>query len=122
MPAMEEAKTYPGSCHCGGVRFEVTTKLEGTVTCNCSMCGRMGWVLNFVPGDAFKLVQGEELLTDYQFAKKHIHHTFCSRCGVRPFSRGQNPEGGETVAVNLRCVEGVDVAALSPHAYDGASM
>lgn len=28
--------TYTGSCHCGRVAFEV----EGTITCNCSICAR----------------------------------------------------------------------------------
>ena len=91
MPRMEELKTYQGSCHCSKVRFEVEMDLTGQfVACNCSMCGRSGTILTFVPAERFKLISGEDALTDYQFNKKQIHHLFCSKCGIKPFARGSS--------------------------------
>lgn len=93
------------------------------MTCNCSICGRAGWVLAFVPATQFELRTGHDLLTDYQFGKKHIHHTFCSRCGVRTHSHAMDPASGtDTVALNLRCVAGLDVSALSLQPFDGAAL
>jgi hypothetical protein len=114
-----DEKLHTGSCHCGAVRYEVTMKLDGLIACNCSMCGRSGTILGFVPADRFTLVAGEDSLTDYQFNHHVIHHTFCKVCGIKPFARGTGPDGAPTVAINVRCLEGVDPFALQPHQYDG---
>jgi hypothetical protein len=119
---MAEAKTYTGGCHCGAVRFKVELALEGAMACNCSICGKSGWMLTFAPAERFELLSGQEALTDYQFGKKKIHHLFCKRCGVRSFSRGAKPGGGEVAAVNVRCLDGVDLAALPVRAFDGKSL
>lgn len=116
------AKTHTGSCHCGAVRFETTVDLGQTISCNCSICRRSGMVLSFVPTADFKLVSGEESLSDYQFGNKVIHHLFCKTCGVRSFGRGKGPDGREMVAVNVRCLDGVDVDALTPVKFDGARL
>lgn len=118
---MSEAKTFTGGCHCGAVRFEVTTDLAKTITCNCSYCAKMGWILTFAPESSFTLVSGEEQLTEYMFNKKVIHHTFCKVCGVHPFGRSKNQQGEPTVAINVRCLDDVDTASLTPFAWDGKS-
>lgn len=119
---MSEAKSYEGSCHCGNVRYRVNVSLEGALACNCSICGRTGSVLVFAPISSFELVSGEDALQDYQFKKKAIHHLFCRTCGVRSFARGTGPGGKEMVAVNVRCLEGVDVQSLTIAQVDGRSL
>ncbi len=114
-------KTYTGSCHCGAVRYEVTTDLACTITCNCSICSRAGWVLNFVPAESFKLVQGEENLTSYKFNKNIIDHLFCKTCGIHSFGRGVDKDGNATAAINVRCLENVDLKSLTPFEFDGKS-
>jgi hypothetical protein len=118
---MAEAKTYDGGCHCGAVRYRVTMPLEGAITCNCSICQKTGTTLAFAPATSFELVSGGDALTDYQFGKKRIHHLFCKTCGVRSFGRGTGPDGIEMVAVNVRCLDGVDLASVPTKQYDGRS-
>jgi hypothetical protein len=114
---------YRGGCHCGAVRFTVSMPPpEKAYACNCSICGRAGWLLAFVADGAFRLEAGADAITDYQFGKRQLHHGFCKTCGVRSFSRGTSPEGKPTVAVNLRCLDGFDAAALPVHRFDGASL
>ena len=115
------AKEYKGGCQCGAVRYEVTVDLDSTVTCNCSRCGRLGSILAFTPVQNFKLLSGEAALTDYQFNKKAIHHLFCSTCGIQSFGRGAMPDGTQVIAINARCLDSVDPAALTPKAVDGLS-
>jgi hypothetical protein len=119
---MADVKTYSGSCHCGNVRFEASTDLKMVVQCNCSICSRAGYLLTFVSPEQFKLLKGEGELTDYQFNKKNVHHLFCSTCGVRSFGRGTGPGGKEMVAVNVRCLEGVDPGGLTVTSFDGKSL
>lgn len=118
------ATTHHGSCHCGAVRYSVELDLTQPVnTCNCSMCGRAGTMLAFVPPDQFRLEQGEANLTSYKFNKQVIDHVFCKTCGIKPFARGKGPKG-DTVAINVRCLEGVDVFALGASArqFDGKKL
>lgn len=117
---MNENNTFEGGCHCGAVRYRVSgLNLSSTITCNCSRCAKLGSVLSFVPADSFNLLSGEDKLTDYQFNKKLIHHLFCSICGIQSFSRGVGQDGSPMVAVSVRCIDGVDVDALSPQKFNG---
>jgi hypothetical protein len=119
---MADAKSYSGGCHCGRVRYDVTTDLAQVLECNCSHCQIKGLLLTFVPSSQFTLRSGEANLTEYQFNKKIIQHLFCKTCGVQPLARGKMPDGSPMVAVNVRCLEGVDPKALHPMPLDGRNM
>ncbi len=118
---MPDTTTYVGSCHCGAVKFEVTTALKQVMSCNCSICSRTGALMIFVPAAQFKLL-ADGPQTDYQFKKKHIHHLFCATCGVRTFASGAARNGDEMRAINVRCLEGVDIDALEVKRFDGRSL
>jgi hypothetical protein len=119
---MAETKNCTGGCHCGNVRFDVNVDLTQVLDCNCSICKKRGALWAFAPADKFALRAGDEALTDYQFGKKTIHHLFCAQCGVGAFSRGQTPDGKEVVAINVRCLDDVDVASLKTTPFDGKSL
>lgn len=112
---------YSGGCQCGAVRYEVDVDLDRTVTCNCSRCQRIGGILAFAPASAFSLTSGEGKTTEYLFNTGKVHHLFCTTCGIESFARGTAPDGTETVAVNARCLDGVDLKSLHPIEHDGAS-
>jgi hypothetical protein len=114
-----EAKTYKGGCHCGKIRFEVTTNLENVITCNCSICSKAGTVLAFVSEEQFKLESGEEALSNYQFNKKVINHLFCKHCGIKAFGRGSSPDGQKMVAINVRCLDDYDKLKVTPTPFNG---
>ena len=120
---MADVPMREGGCHCGNVRYQVATDLAKLVSCNCSICAKHGLILTFLPEAQFKLLSGAEALQEYLLNKKHIHHQFCRTCGVEPFARG-TPPGAKTpmVAVNVRCLDGIDVASLKPMPFDGKSL
>ncbi len=119
---MPEQKTHHGGCHCGKVRYEVTTDLTKVMSCNCSLCQKRGSLLTFVPASQFALASGEDALIDYQFNKQVIHHLFCATCGVLSFARGTGPDGAEMVAINVRSLDDVDLAALTLTPFDGKNV
>lgn len=119
---MSESKSYSGGCQCGRVRYDVRLDLaQPVMACNCSMCGRAGTLLQFAPASGFTLRSGGESLTDYQFNKHVIHHLFCSVCGIKSFARGVGRDGSEQVAINVRCLDEVDVDKLNVMKHDGRS-
>ncbi len=114
--------THKGSCHCGTVRYEVAMDIDDVMSCNCSICRRKGTLLAFTPEVNFTLISGENNLTDYQFGKKAIHHLFCKTCGISAFARGAMPDGTKMVAINVRCLDDVEVGKLPVKAFDGKSL
>jgi hypothetical protein len=119
---MTESKRYTGGCHCGQVRYEVELALERVYACNCSICSKTGSLLTFVPKERFTLLSGEDALGDYQFYKQKVHHHFCRQCGIRSFCRGTDPAGHDIRAINVRCLDDVDVDALTVEKVDGRSL
>lgn len=106
-------KPYRGSCHCGAVRFEADIDLaQGTARCNCSICLKSRAWMAFIPSSEFRLLSGEEVLGDYQFGRRVIHHRFCTRCGVRPFAHGADGEGNRFHAIRVNCLDGIEPQEL----------
>jgi hypothetical protein len=119
---MAETAKYQGGCHCGRVRYEVETTLEPVISCNCSICQKQGALWVFPKPEQFTLLSGEGDLADYQFNRKTIHHLFCRNCGVASFARGKNADGSEGVSINVRCLDDVDLGALTLTAFDGKNL
>jgi hypothetical protein len=117
-------KTYHGSCHCGAIRFECELDLaKGTSRCNCSACTKGRFWKAIVMANSFRLNQGADALSNYQFGRHVIHHLFCKQCGIKPFGRANIKElGGEFYAVNVACLDDVmpeELAAAPVQFEDG---
>lgn len=106
---------YALSCHCGAIRLEVDAKLDGLVECNCSTCGRTGFVHWKVPAAAVRLLSERQRLTTYVW-RDIGGHQFCPTCGTGLLRTGYP---GDRVSVNARCIEGTDVFELEVARYDG---
>ncbi len=112
---------YQGSCHCGRVAFEVEGELGTAMACNCSICSRKGSLLWFVPRDSLRLTTPEDAAATYRFNKHVIAHRFCPVCGIHPYGEGADPKGNRMAAVNIRCLEGIDLASVPVQHHDGRS-
>ena len=112
--------THYGSCHCGFVKFQVETDLADPVRCNCSFCTRRGSILQKVPAEKFSLVNGEDSLAQYG-AREFSDHFFCQQCGIHTFTRSSR-NGEDAVVVNLACLAGIDLDAVAPRLFDGATL
>jgi len=113
---------YRGSCHCGKISFEVEGDLNGAMACNCSMCSRKGSLLWFVPSEQLHLHAAENDLGTYTFNKHVIKHRFCRTCGIHPFGEGVDAKGNQTAAVNIRCLEGIELDKVPVQHFDGRSL
>ncbi len=113
---------YKGSCHCGKIAFEVEGELKGAMACNCSICSRKGSLLWFVPRERMQLLTSEQGMGTYMFNKHAIKHHFCPTCGIHPYGEGTDPKGNRTAAINIRCLEGIDLEAVPVKHFDGRSL
>ncbi len=113
---------HVGSCHCGNIRFEVEGEIESAMACNCSICQRKGSLLWFVPRERFTLLTPEENSRVYEFNKHRIKHRFCPVCGIHPYADGSDAKGNPMAAVNVRCIENIDLDAVKVKHFDGRSL
>jgi hypothetical protein len=118
---MPETQTHQGACHCGAVRYTAETDLGQVIQCNCSICSKHGLMISFVPEEKFTLLSGEGNLKEYLFNTHKVRHQFCQNCGTEPFARGTAPDGTRMVALNVRCLDDVDIASLKTTPFDGRS-
>jgi hypothetical protein len=109
---------HTGGCHCGRVRFEVFAPARIHVKeCNCSICGKSGYLHLIVPRDRFRLVSGEESLTTYTFNTETAKHMFCSVCGIKAFYVPRSHPDG--FSVNARCIDSDTIEDMTVEQLDG---
>ncbi|EIE23959.1 putative integron gene cassette protein [Coccomyxa subellipsoidea C-169] len=109
---------HRGGCHCGAIRFECDASPEITAfQCNCSVCIMKQNVHFMVPAEHFRLLQGEDKLTTYQFNTNTAKHLFCSICGVQSFYL---PRSHPTCrAVTIYCIDPGTLKNVSVEQADG---
>ena len=110
---------YQGSCHCGKIALEVEGEIDGALSCNCSICQRKGSLLWFMSRTALKLLTPEDAMSTYTFNKHVIKHHFCPECGIHPFGEGTDPNGNVMAAINIRCIDNIDLSTIPVQHYDG---
>lgn len=110
---------YNGSCHCGHVAFQVEGTISGAMSCNCSLCQRKGALMWFVPREQLQLLTPDENAGTYTFNKHVIKHRFCAKCGVHPYGEGVDAKGNAMAAINIRCIEDIELEKIPVTHYDG---
>jgi hypothetical protein len=86
------------------------------------MCSRKGSLLWFVPREQLHWLTSEEDLRTYTFNKHVIKHRFCPTCGIHPYGEGTDPKGNRMGAINIRCLEGIDLESVPVQQFDGRSL
>jgi hypothetical protein len=110
---------YKGSCHCGHIAFQVEGTLASAMSCNCSICQRKGTLMWFVPRENLHLLTPDENASTYTFNKHVIKHRFCPKCGMHPYGEGVDPKGNAMAAINIRCLENIELEKIPVTHFDG---
>ncbi|HEX3912827.1 MAG TPA: GFA family protein [Steroidobacteraceae bacterium] len=111
-------RTHSGGCHCGRVRFEVLAPAAIVVDeCDCSICGKLGYLHLIVPADRFTLLSGADSLTSYAFNTGVAKHLFCAICGVKSFYVPRSHPDG--ISVNARCIDPGSIESMSVRPFNG---
>ena len=115
---MADLKTHTGGCHCRAVRFEVDLPDAFEVEdCNCSICAMSGNIHVIVPASLFRLLKGEDQLSEYRFNTGGAKHLFCSKCGVKSFYIPRSNQDG--FAVTWRCLDNWMDLDVTINKFDG---
>jgi hypothetical protein len=116
-PASTDRVVHRGGCHCRRVRFEVDAPADiEALDCNCSICRMTGFLHLILPAARFRLLSGEDALTEYTFNTGAAKHRFCKVCGVKSFYIPRSHPDG--VDVNVRCLDAGTMASLKIVPFD----
>ena len=63
----------------------------------------------------------EDAASVYEFNHHRIHHRFCPTCGIHPYADAVDPKGNAMRAINIRCLEDIDLASIPVTHFDGRS-
>lgn len=117
---LTERATWQGSCHCGAIRFAITSDIPELTTCDCSLCRRRGAVMVKVHESDFKLLAGKAQLIEYQFHTRTARHFFCGVCGIYPFHRKRVTP--DWFGVNTACLDGFAADGIPVRETHGSAM
>jgi hypothetical protein len=81
------------------------------------MCAKKGFIHLIVPLAQFDLLTGQEDLATYTFNTGVAKHKFCKTCGIHAFYTPRSDP--DKVDVNVRCLDGIDLAAIKTVPFDG---
>jgi hypothetical protein len=109
-----------GSCHCGAVRFAITTDFPELTTCDCSICRRRNALMVRVHESKFELLAGEDHLSEYRFHTGTARHFFCKACGIYPFHRKRVTP--DNFGVNVFCLDDFEPHGIPVRATVGKEM
>ena len=103
------------------MRYEASADLSSAFLCNCSICIKKGTLWNFVPEAQFSLLAGEEDLVDCQFQKTWSTTFHAASAGWKPLLAAPCPTAAKLAALNVRCLDGIEIADLTLTPVDGRS-
>jgi hypothetical protein len=112
----------PGSCLCGGVRFQVEGTPVVVAHCHCSRCrkisGTDGLPSLAVPVEQLRILAGEELIGTWFPGPEPRGKAFCTQCGSSLFSGW--PEG-PFVAVRIGALDADPGVRPTHHIFVGSA-
>ncbi len=118
---------YPGSCHCGAVKIELTsTKQPAEMRigrCACSFCRRHGARTMGDPGGSVAFHAAPGAVSRYRFGLGITDYLLCARCGTYVGAIMED-EGRSIGIVNVNMLDIRDTFDPAPplHVYDGENI
>ena len=107
------------SCHCGAVRFEISSKPKSVTKCNCSICRKLGAKWAYYHPDEVKVICEPDASGIYMWNDRDIEFHHCRTCGCTTHYEGLGEKPRR--AVNARLMKTQDIEGVPVRLFDGAS-
>jgi hypothetical protein len=118
---------YPGSCHCGDVKIELTSAKQPAEMrigrCACSFCRRHGARTMGDPGGSLAFHAAPGAVVRYRFGLGITDYLLCKSCGTYVGAIMED-EGRAIGIVNVNMLDIRDTFDPAPplHVYDGENI
>jgi hypothetical protein len=118
---------YPGSCHCGAVKIELTSAKQPAEMrigrCACSFCRRHGARTMGDPGGSVAFHAAPGAVSRYRFGLGITDYLLCAKCGTYVGAIMED-DGRSIGIVNVNMLDIRDTFDPAPplHVYDGENV
>ena len=109
-----------GSCHCGNVRVFIPHPPVHAITCNCSICRRLGALWAPYETGAVKFEGHPQNTSSYVWGQETLRTIRCSNCGCATHWEAILPGAGAGVGVNINNFDQELVGTTPVRHFDGA--
>ena len=109
---------YQGQCHCGTVKFTLTSTPKQLVDCNCSICRRLGALWGHAQSESVSIDAPKEATSHYIQGDKTLAVHTCNTCGCTTHYESLKDDG--VWAVNFRMCTPEVVNQFRVRKFDGA--
>lgn len=118
---MDKAQIYKGSCHCGNVQFELAKMPEWLVSCNCSICKRLGTIWAHAETSDITLKYDTGATMAYVWGDKTLAFHTCKKCGCTTHWENLDDSKYSRMGVNFRMCTKYDISDFKVRNRDGAN-
>ena len=108
------------SCHCGNVTLRIKQTPTALVSCNCSICQRLGALWGYLLPEDIEIKIKNTHPQAYQWGDKCIDFQHCPKCGCTTHYTPIKQSGREKMAVNFRMVDKTICDEIHVKYFDGA--
>ncbi|WP_269583006.1 GFA family protein [Roseibium sp. Sym1] len=109
-----------GACHCGSVSYELKVRPRFAISCNCSICRRLGAVWGHGDVGEAEITCEPGATLGYSHGDRELVFHTCKTCGsTTHWEAVAGPKKGR-VTVNLNLAELGTVEAVGLRHFDGA--
>ncbi|WP_458736907.1 GFA family protein [Pseudomonas chlororaphis] len=96
--------TFQGSCLCGAVKYQLSSRPKALSHCHCSQCRKSHGAAFASYGSVLRsdlcIVQGAESLQSYR-SSESVLHQFCGQCGSSLFWSRDQGEHADWISIAL---------------------
>ena len=110
-----------GSCHCGAVRLTLPSAPETAISCNCSLCRRLGGLWAYYEFGKVGIEGHPENTVEYIWGDRTLRNFRCRTCGCATHWERLVAEPGSRHGVNLKNFDPRLQERVQVRHFDGAA-
>ncbi|MGL1920690.1 MAG: GFA family protein [Hyphomicrobiales bacterium] len=112
--------TIKASCHCGNVKFEINTKPDFLISCNCSICSKLSTLWTHAAEQDVVFSNDDDATLSYVIGEGSLSFHTCKNCGCTTHWWSVKRGKGARMAVNLGLLSPDELKSHRIRHFDGA--
>lgn len=111
---------FTAQCHCGNVKLATNNIPSSLLSCNCSICNRIGALWAYYKANEVEIIIRDNPTKVYLWDKKEIELHHCPNCGCTTHYCSIGEDAEKQTVLNVRMAELKVTENIQVRKFDGA--